>query len=334
MRAQRNPQIPQACTGGRLAQDGWREYAWHMAQADCPKCNGTGWKIVEGEREIQPAEQGVPAAVAKQAEADGVKAFAVSPSNGSKHNASAGLPRMAVPCECTFADKRSRMLERARLPKRYQHCNFESYDTDQYDRETHGGDATGWSRSLAQAKLVVQGFARDFPIATEHGLMLMGPCGVGKTHLAVAALEEIILRGHSGLFYDYRELLKQIQDSYNPDSNSTEMGVLEPVLKTEVLLLDDLGSSKPSLWALETVGHILNTRYNEHRVTVLTTNFLDTPPGPLPRIAGGRAVQTEDTLTDRVGARIRSRLYEMCRTVEICAPDYRKEIRQAGHFNA
>ncbi|MGB6875808.1 MAG: ATP-binding protein [Candidatus Acidiferrales bacterium] len=306
----------------------------HMAQADCPKCNGTGWKIVEGEREVQPAEQGVPVAVAKQAEADGVKAFAVSPPNGSKHNASAGLPRMAVPCECTFADKRSRMLERARLPKRYQDHNFESYDTDQYDRETHGADATGWNRSLAQAKFVVQGFARDFPIATEHGLMLMGPCGVGKTHLAVAALEEIILRGHSGLFYDYRELLKQIQDSYNPESNSTEMGVLEPVLKTEVLLLDDLGSSKPSLWALETVGHILNTRYNEHRVTVLTTNFLDKPLGTPPRIAGGRAVQTEDTLTDRVGARIRSRLYEMCRTVEICAPDYRKEIRQAGHFNA
>jgi DNA replication protein DnaC len=304
-----------------------------MAQANCPKCDGTGWKIVEGEREVQPAEQRVSKQEAERAQADGVKAFAVSPRNGSKQTASAGLPRMAVPCECTFADKRSRMLERARLPKRYQHCNFESYDTDQYDRETHGAEAAGWNRSLAQAKLVVQGFARDFPVAVEHGLMLMGPCGVGKTHLAVAALEEIILRGHSGLFYDYRELLKEIQDSYNPESNSTEMGVLEPVLKTEVLLLDDLGSSKPSLWALETVGHILNTRYNEHRVTVLTTNFLDAAPA-VPRATAARAMQSEDTLTDRVGARIRSRLYEMCRTVEICAPDYRKEIRHAGHFHA
>ncbi|MGB6716119.1 MAG: hypothetical protein WBE47_04100, partial [Candidatus Acidiferrales bacterium] len=148
---------------------------------------------------------------------------------------------------------------------------------------------------------------------------------------------EIILRGHSGLFYDYRELLKEIQDSYNPESNSTEMGVLEPVLKTEVLLLDDLGSSKPSLWALETVGHILNTRYNENRLTILTTNFLDReferspvalPSGQMVRVAQG------DALEDRVGARIRSRLYEMCRTVEICAEDYRKEFRQAGHFHA
>lgn len=302
-----------------------------MAQENCAKCDGTGWKIVEGDREIGPAEQRVSDMAAEQAKADGVKAFAVSHPNGSKNKASAGFPRMAVPCECTFADKRSRVLERARLPKRYQHCNFESYDTDQYDRETHGGDASKWNASLAQAKVVVKGFARDFPIATEHGLMLMGPCGVGKTHLAVAALAEITLRGHSSLFYDYRELLKQIQDSYNPESNSTEMSVLEPVLKTEVLLLDDLGSSKPSLWALETVGHILNTRYNEHRVTVLTTNFLDNQPTTRP--AGTRSVQNEDSLTDRVGSRIRSRLYEMCRTVEICAPDYRKEIRHAGYFH-
>jgi DNA replication protein DnaC len=306
----------------------------HMAQAECPKCNGTGWKIVEGEREVQPAEQRVPAAVAKQAEADGVKAFAVSSPNGSKHSASAGLPRMAVPCECTFADKRSRVLERARLPKRYQHCNFESYETDQYDREIHGAKAAKWNENLAQAKLMVQGFVRDFPLGTEHGLLLMGSCGVGKTHLAVAALEEIVLCGHSGLFYDYRELLKQIQGSYNPESNSTEMGVLEPVLKTEVLLLDDLGSSKPSLWALETVGHILNTRYNENRLTILTTNFLDREfersPVALPSGQMIRATQG-DALEDRVGVRIRSRLYEMCRTVEICAEDYRKEFRKAGH---
>ena len=110
--------------------------------------------------------------------------------------------------------------------------------------------------------------------------------GVGKTHLVVSALKTIVLRGHSGLFYDYRELLKAIQDSYNPENQVTEMSVLEPVLKAEILVLDDVGSSKPSLWALETVGHILNTRYNEKRVTLLTTNFLDSdaaianPPSP------------------------------------------------------
>lgn len=291
-----------------------------MAQGNCPQCGGTGWRIIEGEGEVSTDER---------APGPG-RAGAVARAKSSP--ASRGVPRMAVPCECTFADQRSRLLERARLPKRYQHCNFESYDTDLYDCKTQAG----WNRSLAQAKVVVQGFARDFPAGIEHGLMLMGPCGVGKTHLAVAALEEIVLRGHTGLFYDYRELLKEIQDSYNPESHSTEMSVLEPVLKTDILLLDDVGSSKPSLWALETVGHILNTRYNEHRVTLLTTNYLDQEARPaaaaLPsgETLGGAA---GDSFEDRVGKRIRSRLYEMCRTIQICAPDYRKEIRHAGYFH-
>jgi DNA replication protein DnaC len=112
------------------------------------------------------------------------------------------------------------------------------------------------------------------------------------------------------------------------------MGVLEPVLQAEILVLDDIGSSKPSLWALETVGHVLNTRYNEKRITLLTTNFLDSEAPansaaqqPSPRVVGMRAPTMDDSLTERVGKRIRSRLYEMCRTVEIFAPDYRKEIR-------
>ncbi len=202
-----------------------------------------------------------------------------------------------------------------------------------------------WARSLTQAKLVVQRFAQEFSpvreMQSELGLLLMGPCGVGKTHLAVASLKEIVLRGHTGLFYDYRELLKEIQDSYNSERQATEMSVLEPVLKTDFLVLDDVGSSKPSNWALETVGHVLNTRYNENRVTLLTTNFLDTEVSAnsegttaAPRVAGMRTVAPEDSLSERVGRRIRSRLYEMCRTIEIYAPDYRKYIRHAARFHA
>ena len=283
-----------------------------MARADCIECQGTGWKVVE-----RPDPQ---------AEA---RRLAVAETAGPLP----GEPKTvwAVPCPCTLGDRRSRILERARLPRRYLHCDFGSFDTDLYERAS---ESKAWNRSLEQAKSIVEGFARDYPVGTEHGLMLIGPCGVGKTHLAVAALAEIVLRGHTGLFYDYRELLKQIQDSYNPESNSTEMSVLEPVLGAEILLLDDLGSSKPSLWALETVGHILNTRYNEHRVTLLTTNFLDKPPSSPASHPGERAPRGEDSLSDRVGTRIRSRLYEMCRSVEMVAPDYRKEIRHAGHFHA
>jgi DNA replication protein DnaC len=289
-----------------------------MARADCPTCQGSGWKVVE--RTEKGAE----------------------PISTDRTSEAVGEPKMvwAIPCDCTAGDRTGRILAKARIPERYRHCDFDNYETDNEIENVPHEQLSAWSRSLAQAKLVVRRFAQEFSpvreIESDHGLLLMGPCGVGKTHLAVSALKEIVLRGHRGLFYDYRELLKAIQDSYNPESQSTEMSVLEPVLETELLVLDDVGSSKPSLWALETVGYILNTRYNEKRVTLLTTNFLDgdaaegaTSPG---RVAPTRSAVLDDSLTDRVGKRIRSRLYEMCRTVEIFAPDYRKEIRNVSRF--
>jgi DNA replication protein DnaC len=294
-----------------------------MAQPDCPHCQGSGWKVVERtEKGAQPLAADRPGA------------------------SSQGEPKMvwAVPCDCTTGDRTERALQRARVPERYRHCDFENYETDNEIENITREQLAAYNRSLTQAKMFVQRFAQEYSpvpgIQSEHGILLMGPCGVGKTHLAVSALKTIVLRGHTGLFYDYRELLKAIQDSYNPENQATEMSVLEPVLKTEILVLDDVGSSKPSLWALETVGHVLNTRYNDKRVTLLTTNFLDTdapsanPSLQSPRVAGMRSPTVEDSLTERVGKRIRSRLYEMCRTLEIHAPDYRKEIRHAGRVRS
>ncbi len=285
-------------------------------------CEGSGWKVVER------GAEGAQALAAKETARPGT---------------AVGEQKMvwAVPCDCTTGDRTERALARARVPERYRHCDFDNFETDNDIEQVSREQLEAWNRSLTQSKLVVQRFAEEFPVGSEHGLLLMGPCGAGKTHLAIAALKHAVLRGHSGLFYDYRELLKEIQDSYNPVNQSTEMSVLEPVLKTEILVLDDVGSSKPSPWALETVGHVLNTRYNEKRVTILTTNFLDSDAAPNganqaapSRSMGARSPALEDTLTERVGRRIRSRLYEMCRTVEISAPDYRKEIRNISRFRS
>ncbi len=289
-----------------------------MAQSDCPVCGGTGWRVVDRVDANQPAER-------------------VVERKNATHGPSSATPRFtwAVPCDCTGGDRDSRAIVRARIPHRYEHCDFENFDTDLW-----GGspESTIWNRSLAQARVVIEAFARDYPASTETGLLLMGPCGVGKTHLAVATLRQLMLRGHHVRFYDYRELLKDIQASYNPDHPVSELAVLEPVLEAEVLLLDDLGASKPSPWALETISHILNKRYNDKRITLLTTNYLDdteaaSAPAHLPSgqtIAAAR----EETLTDRIGQRVRSRLYEMCRTVEISSADYRREIRQAGRLRS
>ncbi len=266
-----------------------------MALENCTLCRGTGWKLV-------PRPDG------------------------------AGT--VAVACDCGMQERASLVMERARIPKRYEHCDFESYVTDLADGKTWTAQH---AHSLKQAKLLTQGFVRDYPGSAEKGLLLMGPSGVGKTHLAVAALKELIRRGHAGLFCDYRELLKEIQASYNPASESTEMAILEPIRTMEVLVLDDLGASKPSAWVLDIIGLVLNARYNEKRVTILTTNYFDetaTSSEPARDPGGRRVVVKEDTLADRIGARMRSRLFEMCRTVEAFAPDFRREVRQAGQARA
>ncbi len=289
-----------------------------MAQPDCPLCSGTGWRLVERVDANQKAER-------------------VVERKDAVLGASAAAPKFtwAVPCDCTGGDRSSRALDRARIPRRYEHCDFENFDTDVWDGQP---DAGAWNRRLSQARVVIEAFARNYPAGGETGILLMGSCGTGKTHLAVSALRHLMLRGHGARFYDYRELLKEIQASYDPDHPVSEMGVLEPVLETEVLLIDDIGASKPSDWALDTMGHILNKRYNEKRVTLLTTNYLDgseVTVAPV-RMPSGQAVTAprDQTLTDRLGPRIRSRLYEMCRTVELIAPDYRLEIRQAGRVRS
>jgi len=208
---------------------------------------------------------------------------------------------VAVACDCGMQDRATRVMERARIPKRYEHCDFESFVTDLTDGKTWMAQH---AQSLKQAKLFTQGFVREYPGSSEKGLLFMGPSGVGKTHLAVAALKELIHRGHGGLFCDYRELLKEIQASYNPASESTEMKILEPIRTVEILVLDDLGASKPSDWVRDIVGIVLNARYNENRTTIITTNYLDNPARFTPMSRASVRITSSRSRSESVYSRV------------------------------
>src|SRR4030095_4366087 len=128
-------------------------------------------------------------------------------------------------------------------------------------------------------------------------------------------------RGFKCLFYDFASLLKEIQDSYNPNTQTSELSVLAPVLKTDILVLDELGASKPTDWVRDTMTHVINTRYNDKRLTVFTTNYPDERPN-----------DREETLEDRIGVRLRSRLFEMCKTVVIDGKDFRRKFDKASRL--
>jgi DNA replication protein DnaC len=233
-----------------------------------------------------------------------------------------GKERRFTRCDCRQPERTQRLLQQARLPKRYQHCELSNFEFE------------GPHRSLGPARLAACRFAEEYPLS-KAGLLLIGPVGVGKTHLAVGILKELIAKGVPCLFYDYRELLKEIQNSYNPSVATTEMQVLRPVFETEVLVLDELGAVKPTEWVWDTVSHILNTRYNDERTTVITTNLADQPPARFATEARSereRALQAarEETLGDRIGERMRSRLHEMCKVIRLEGDDYRTKYRNAS----
>jgi DNA replication protein DnaC len=235
--------------------------------------------------------------------------------------------RRVTRCGCRAAQRSERLLQMARIPRRYQHCEISEFET-----RINGEEQI----SLAKAKFSAQKFVEEYPL-DKTGLLFIGPVGVGKTHLAVGIIQELIRRkGVACLFYEYRELLREIQHSYNASAQATEMDFLRPAMTTEVLVLDELGATKPSEWVWDTVSLILNTRYNENLTTILTTNFEDLPPfdpANTDVLAASPAARAhgKPTLGDRITERMRSRLHEMCRKVEIQGEDFRQKFKKATY---
>lgn len=204
----------------------------------------------------------------------------------------------AIPCPCRRPDRFKKLLAAARIPPRYAKCSFNTFKS-----------APGTSQD--NALLLAQNLVNDFPV--DRGLLFMGPAGVGKTHLAVAIIRGLIDKGFPGIFCEFGSLLKEIQDSYNPISKSSELKVLAPIYQTDVLVLDELGATIPTDWVRDTMYQIINKRYNDQKLTIFTTNYSD-----------ARGSDKEQVLEDRIGTRLRSRLYEMCKKVVMDGGDYRR----------
>jgi DNA replication protein DnaC len=208
-------------------------------------------------------------------------------------------PRRVVRCDCWRENVGRQRLADANIPRRYQHCTLANF--------------AAYNESLERAAAQAKSMADAFPVVGR-GLFLEGQPGVGKTHVAVAVLKQVIqTTGARGLFYDTRDLLRVIRSTYDPSIRTTELQVLRPVMHADLLVLDDLGAEKTSEWVDETMNLIVNTRYNERRLTVFTSNYPDIPDETEP-----------NSLLFRIGARMRSRLHEMCEFVVMDGADYRE----------
>ena len=219
----------------------------------------------------------------------------------------------ARPCPCRKRSARGGGLESrlaaARIPRRYSECEFRNF-------AAYGEHAF----SLANAKAVAMRYAEEYPLS-DRGLLLMGPPGVGKTHLVVATLRQLLVeKGVPCLFVDVQDLLRRLQATFDRTIGMSQPELLQPVLTTEVVALDDLGGRQFSPWVEETLAHIVTTRYNDEKATLVTTNYVDHPGDP-----------RMQTLEDRIGVRVRSRLHEMCHLALVQAEDFRSTVKRADH---
>ncbi len=204
-------------------------------------------------------------------------------------------------CECRVNDRITRLIEQAGIPLRYRNrCVFDNYKPMK---------GTNQDEALALARK----YADDYPAfpSAKSGLLFIGPCGVGKTHLAVSILQEILFRKNLPvLFVDMNDLYREIRATYGKfQVVETEYDILFPLVEASLLLIDEVGCVD-SPWAQDTLHYLVSRRYNEERPTLCTTNYLDDASGGI-------------SLEERIGVRTRSRLNGMCRTVRINGPDYR-----------
>lgn len=230
-----------------------------------------------------------------------------------------GIVRTATgsrPCACQVEQEIQIRTKRAGIPAGFASCTLENFEICPHTKRA-------WLAARRYADEFVPGAGdRELP-----GLLLTGTVGVGKTHLAAGVMRSLIRdKGIEGRFVTVPALLDRLRSSYDDNARESQAQILGPILKADLVVIDELGAARPSDWVFETIELLIGNLYNSVRAVIVTTN--------LPNLAvagqtdnGYARSARPDTLGDRIGARMWSRLQQMCMAVDMSGPDWRSKNR-------
>jgi len=227
-----------------------------------------------------------------------------------------------VDCECSKRKKRFRLLEDAGIPGKFAEADFDSFVKH---HQTQG-----------RAKGVAMDFVTDFIKSKNNfgrGLIFMGPPGLGKTHLAIAIIKALTLEaGVDCRFVDFFQLLSDIRHGFSEDLS--DQTFIKPYQEARVLVIDELAKGRNTEWELTVLDQLISNRYNAaDKVTIFTTNYpseLVIEKKESRSTSGDGALKnyadayTRESLQEKIGARVYSRLAEMCKFVMIQGQDLRQ----------
>lgn len=274
--------------------------------SSCERCGDTGWVRIAGAEDLEPC---------------GCKCTICGNSGWEP------IPGGVTPCKCRVDKKLQWRLTQASIPEKYKQSELENYYTFW----------KGCTDLQKAAHFISTKFVDRAAVNSKVGLVFDGSVGGGKTHLAVGILKALIRQGRTGIFYDQNHLFHLLRQSYKSDMQFDESDILDPAMKWDVLVLDDLGALPMSDWATEKMVTILNERYNNDRITIVTTNFEYAKSkvftddyeerksiAALTDAEQAQRATTHYTLGDRITNRMFSRLEAMCLRVRVYGPDYRR----------
>jgi DNA replication protein DnaC len=233
-----------------------------------------------------------------------------------------GYGRVSDCPACTNLRSRVEAFNSAKLPARYHDRSFEEF---RRYRDENMAEPLG---NLVEVVTKVYDKAVSF-IPGDPGLLLIGAVGTGKTHLLSALVRHFTLeKGFSCRFIEFTHLLSELREAY--ERHQAAAAIVERLTSVQVLAIDELGKGRKTDWQLSIIDELISKRYNRGLSTFFTSNF----PLGRPSVARGELIDTEsagfrrsaavETLMDRVGESIVSRLYEMTAVVSIHGvPDYR-----------